>query len=378
MRQTNNPLRAILFAGILLATSGWASRFTYGANGPGRPTNLKCEYLTGPMGIDVREPRFSWVLQHSERGQKQTAFQVLVSTERGLLDQDKGNQWDSGKMTSDESVHVVYAGKPLESGRSYFWKVRTWDAQGNASPYSLPARFDMGLLAADEWKGQWIGGAGQFRKEFEISGKVMRARAYITALGYYELRLNGQKVGPNVLDPGWTTYEKRNLYTTYDITPFLKPGKNALGVMLGNGWAVPPKRYGPPIITNYSSPAFLLQMNIEGEGGKLSSVVSDTSWKATRGPIVSDGIFDGETYDARLETPGWDLPSFDDSSWSAAQKAESPGGVLSAQMMPPIRVVDTIVPKSMTNPQPGVLSTIWGRILQAGSSFACVGRGGRK
>ena len=347
-------LQWILFLAFLMVSGAWGSVPARAAGGPGYPTNLKCEYLTDPMGIDVRQPRFSWVLQHSERGQKQSAYQVLVASKPELLDENKGDLWDGGKVASDESVHVVYAGKPLESGRSYLWKVRTWDAQGNASPYSLPARFDTGLLDPGDWKGEWISGAGQLRKEFEVSGKAVRARAYITALGYYELRLNGEKVGPNVLDPGWTTYEKRDLYVTFDITPLLKPGKNAVGGMLGDGWAVPPKRYGPPIITDYSSPAFLLQLNVELEGGKQTSVVSDTTWKASQGPITSASIYDGETYDARLETPGWDLPGFDDSSWSAAQKAESPGGVLSAQMMPAIRVVDTIVPKSMTNPQPGV------------------------
>ncbi len=347
-------LQLTTFLAILLVSGAWGFVPARAANGLGRPTNLKCEYLTDPMGIDVRQPRFSWVLQHSERGQIQSGYQVLVASKPDLLDQSKGDLWDSGKVASDESVHVAYAGKPLESGRGYFWKVRTWDAQGSASPYSLPAQFDTGLLDPGDWRGKWISGAGQLRKEFELSGKVVRARAYITALGYYELRLNGEKVGLNVLDPGWTTYEKRNLYVTFDITSLLKPGKNAVGVMLGDGWAVPPKRYGPPIITDYSSPSFLLQLNVELEGGKQISVVSDTTWRAGQGPITSASIFDGETYDAQLETPGWDLPGFDDSSWSAAQEAKAPGGVLSAQMMPPIRVVDTIVPKSMTNPQSDV------------------------
>ena len=342
------------FLVFLMVSGGLGFVPAWAAGGPAAPASLKCEYLTDPLGIDVRQPRFSWVLEHSERGQKQTAYQVLMASKTEILDQNKGDLWDSGKLVSEESIHVVYAGKPFASGRSYFWKVRTWDAQGNASPYSFAARFDMGLLAADEWKGQWISGGGQLRKEFELSGKVVRARAYISALGYYELRLNGEKVGRNVLDPGWTTYEKRNLYVTFDVTPLLKLGKNAVGVMLGDGWAVPPKRYGAPIITNYSSPALLLQLNVELEGGKQISVVSDTTWKAGQGPITSASNFDGETYDARLETPGWDLPGFDDTSWSAAQEAKAPGGILSAQMMPPIRVVDTIVPKSLTNPQPGV------------------------
>jgi alpha-L-rhamnosidase len=279
---------------------------------------------------------------------------VLVATSAELLGRDTGDQWDSGRTASDESAQVVYAGKPLESGRTYWWKVRWWDAQGNASAWSAPARFEMGLLDPKEWKGTWIAGGNQLRKEFKLEGRVVRARAYVTALGYYELRLNGRKVGDHVLDPGWTTYEKRILYSTYDVTAHLRSGANALGAMLGNGWAVPPERFGPPIVTPFKSPAFLLQLKIELEGGKSMSVVSDTTWKAGRGPIVEDSIFDGEVYDARLETPGWDEPGYNDGKWPAAQAAEPPGGVLSAQMMPPIRVVETLVPREMTNPAPGV------------------------
>jgi alpha-L-rhamnosidase len=354
MVQARNFLSTALLIGLAWALAAVPSRTAYGANGPEQPGFLKCEYLSNPSGIDVRQPRFAWVLEATERGQKQTAYQLLVATRRDLLDEDKGDQWDSRKVESDNSTQVVYSGKPLESGHTYYWKVRAWDHQGNASPYSQPAQFGMGLLSPDEWKGQWIGGGNLLRREFSLPGRVVRARAYVSALGYYELRLNGRKVGRHVLDPGWTTYEKRILYSTYDVTSLLKEGANAVGAMLGGGWAVPGERFGPPITTKYSSPAFLLQMNIELEGGKQLSVVSDTSWKVAQGPITSNSIYDGEIYDARLESPGWDLPGFDEVSWKAAEVANAPGGILSAQMMPPIRIVDTIVPVAMTNPQPGV------------------------
>ena len=347
-------LQIIFSFAFLLLCEGRLVPSLFAADGPQPPANLRCEYLSNPLGIDVKQPRFFWVLDHTERGQKQTAYQLLVATRSDLLAQDKGDQWDTGKVTSDQSTQVAYAGKPLESGHTYFWKVRSWDSQGRASAYSRAAQFEMGLLAAEEWKAQWIAGGNQLRKEFSLPAKVVRARAYVTALGYYELRLNGQKVGDNVLDPAWTTYEKRILYITYDIASQVHQGANAVGAMLGNGWAVPPKHYGPPIVTPYSSPALLLQIQIEMEGGKQVIIASDTSWKATQGPITSDGIYDGETYDARLETPGWDSPGFNDSSWQAAQAAKSSGGVLSAQMMPPIRVIDTLVPVKMTNPRPGV------------------------
>jgi alpha-L-rhamnosidase len=338
----------------LLVFSAWFPRPAYSAGGPGQPASLKCEYLTDPLGIDVRQPRFSWVLAHTERGQGQTAYQVHVATSASLLSQEKPDQWDSGKVASEESTQIVYAGKALESGRTYYWRVRTWDKAGSVSPYSAAARFEMGLLSPGEWKGQWIGGNKLLRKEISIPSAIKRARAYVTALGYYELRLNGEKVGKNVLDPGWTTFEKRHLYTTCDVTSHLRPGANAVGVMLGNGWAVMDKRFGAPIVTPYTSPALLLQLNIELDDGKQLSVVSDTTWKTGESPIVSDSIFDGEVYDARRESPGWDRAGFSDSTWAAAQVMKPAGGVLSAQMMPPIRVIDTLVPVKIMNPQPGI------------------------
>ena len=304
---------------------------------PQPPTGLRTESLVHPEVVDVARPRFSWVLEHSERGQRQTAWQILVSSRP---EANVGDVWDSGRVESAQSTHVTYNGKPLESGRTYYWKVRWWDAAGRASPYSRPARFTMGLLSSSDWKGRWIGGANQLRKEFTLPARPLRARAFISGLGYYELRINGEKVGDHVLDPGWTTYEKRVLYTSYDVTDMLRPGANAVGIILGQGW--------------YGSRAALLQLNIEMEGGQRVEVVTDASWKVRQGPIISDSIYDGETYDARLETPGWDRPGFVDVGWQAATLVDPPKGQLSAQMMPPIRVTDTIVPLKMWSPRPGV------------------------
>ncbi|HET7841298.1 MAG TPA: family 78 glycoside hydrolase catalytic domain [Terriglobia bacterium] len=309
-------------------------------NAPMPPANLRCEYLRNPAGIDVVKPRFSWIIEHPARGEAQSAYQVLVASSSELLDKGQGDQWDSGKVSSEDSTQVAYAGKPLASGRVYLWKVRFWDEQARASAYSQPAQFGMGLLARDDWKGQWIGGANQLRTEFQIPDAVASARAYICGVGYFELRINGRKVGHDVLAPAWTTYDKRVLYSTYDVTRYLNRGANTVGVMLGEGW--------------YKSRALLFQLNIELANGKTINIESAPSWKAKDGPISSDSVWDGETYDARLETPGWDRPGFDDSGWSAAEAVEGPKGEVSAQMMPPIRVVDTLVPVKMTNPKPGV------------------------
>ncbi|MBC7349299.1 MAG: family 78 glycoside hydrolase catalytic domain [Candidatus Aminicenantes bacterium] len=304
---------------------------------PRAPFDLRVEYLVNPLGVDVRQPRFFWKNSHPERGQTQVAFQLIVSSSP---EADKADLWDSGKVNTNSSIQIIYGGRPLQSNRTYYWKVRVWDARGEESPWSEVASFETGLFSASDWKGEWIGGENFLRKEFNLPEVPARARAFIAGLGYHELRVNGQKVGDQVLDPGWTTYPKRVLYTTHDVTPFLKKGKNAIAVMLGEGW--------------YKARALLFQLYIEGQEGILMEVHSDTSWKTARGPILEDSVYHGETYDARLEQPGWDQPNFDDKGWKPAQKVKAPGGVLSAQLMPAIKVVDTIVPLTMTNPAPGV------------------------
>ncbi len=333
---TGFPFRMIfllifLVMGFSLAKSGEENQ------GPLAPVGLRCEYLVNPLGVDIPSPRFSWVLEHSERDQGQTDFELLVSLQPNV---DQGDMWESGKVASTDSTQVAYAGKPLSSDCTYYWKVRYWDKKGRVSPWSRAAKFDTGLFSGQDWKGRWIGGKNQLRREFSVDVKVTRARAHICGLGYYELRLNGRKVGWNVLDPAWTTYGKRALYVTYDVTPYLQTGSNAVAVVLGQGW--------------YKSTALLFQLNIELEDGRILEVVSDGSWKATNGPVVSDSIYDGETYDARLETPGWDRPGYEDGAWSAAEEVSGPNGVLSAQLMPPIQVIDTIIPLGVACPKPDV------------------------
>jgi alpha-L-rhamnosidase len=323
-----------------------------GLEGPKAPSDLKCEYLSNPLGIDVLQPRFIWVPNHSERAEMQTAYQVLVASTLDLLNRDQGDQWDSSKTASTESMQIVYRGRPLKSGQTYYWKVRFWDSQDRASTYSLPGRFEMGLLSRNDWQADWITGK-ELRKPFRLEGRVVRARLYVTALGYYEVRLNGERVGENVLDPAWTDFHKRALYSTYDVTSQVETGENAIAVMLGGGWAT----LGTGVLGGkpyYTEPALLLQLNVEFNDGKHVSIASSGSWRTAHGPIASDSVYDGEMYDSRLETSGWDRPGFDDSSWDGAQVVKGWSGVLSAQMMPNIRVVDSMLPVRMVNPKPGV------------------------
>jgi alpha-L-rhamnosidase len=358
------PAKSFVFLGFVFVLLLMAK--TAGAqNAPppaSAPVYLRCEYLTDPMGVDVREPRFFWIPDHAGRGQAQSAYQVLVSTSPDCV---QGDVWDSGKVASAEFTQVVYRGKPLASDTTYYWKVRWWDKEGQPSPYSAVARFDTGLFERGEWKGLWIGGANQLRKEFNVEAAVVRARAYICGLGYYELRVNGRKVGANVLDPAWTTYEKRALYVTYDLAPYLKPGANAVAVVLGNGW--------------FKRKELLAQIHLEVAGGKKTVIATDRTWKVKDGPVVADSIYNGETYDARLETAGWDRAGFNDRGWKAAEAVEGAKGVLSAQMMPPIRVTDTLVPLKMTNPAPGVYvfdmgqnASGWARLRVTGPRGAAV------
>ena len=538
------------------------------------PTELRCEYLTNPTGIDTVQPRLSWTLADVEhvRGQKQTAFRVLVASTREKLAADTGDLWDSGCIASDQSVHVPYAGRTLRSHQACFWKVRVWDRDGNSSPWSGPAAWSMGILKDDEWKAKWIGHtpkttrsltkddlgnllnfdkctwiwapepqplqslpagnrffrkritlpektvidwaylllaaddrywlfangnrisisrdeANAWRQSYEVelteklqpgenvlaiqvsnrepgpagvagkliirlsNGKqlvipideswkasvrggrnwqqpdfddskwpvarklvpvgekpwgvpqtgyavgwfqtapspllrtafavdqpVRRATAYVTGLGYYELRLNGDKVGDHVLDPAFTRYDRRVLYSAYDVTDQIRQGRNALGVTLGNGW------YNMHTRATWDfdqapwrgEPRMLLHLRLELADGSVQTIVSDETWKASTGPLVLDSIRAGEVYDARLEKSGWDTAGFQDANWSAATVTTSPGGVLAAQMMPPLRVTDTIRPASVRETRPGVFLFDLGQNISGWARLRVRGPAGTK
>ncbi len=318
------------------------------------PLELKCEYAVNPLGIDVAQPRFSWVLQSGQRGEMQTAYQILVASSEEKLKDDIADKWDSKKIISDQSVNVAYKGRALASGEKCYWKVRVWDKDEKASAYSTPATFEMGLLNKNDWQGVWVGAdasisAPLLRKEFEIVKKVKRARVYISGLGWSELYINGKKVGDHVLDPAMTDYNKRVLYLTYDVTNLLSEGQNVVGVMLGNGW------YSQPSFLKYGdSPRLLMQVNIEFTDDSATSVKTDETWKVSSGPIIRNDLSTGETYNACLEKPGWTKVDYDDLGWDNALTKESPGGKLVPQLMPPIKVNKTIKPVKLTNPKSGV------------------------
>ena len=328
-----------------------------------RVSNLRCEYTQNPLGIDIRKPRLSWELEDAERGRRQTAYQILVASRKDLLDAGQGDVWDSEKVNSAQSGNIVYAGDALQSGTLYYWTVRIWDSQDQAGPYNAAATFETGLFDPDEWQGRWICSEGNdgplLRKAFHLDKPVKRARLYISGIGYYEARINGNKVGDHVLDPGWTDYDKTILYSSFDVTQLLRIEGNVLGVMLGNGRFSPPDhvvKKTPMILKKYlTHPIVIAQLQIEFSDDSSLTLSTDSSWKATLGPIVSNDIYDGERYDARLEKFGWDQPGYDDSDWPSAQEAQQPSGQLISQAgVPAIKICQTMQPQRLTIPQPGV------------------------
>jgi len=487
------------------------------------PRNLRCEYLARPLGIDVRAPRFSWEVQDDRRGAKQSAYQILVADSLEALRRGRPNMWDSGKVVSDRSIHVVYQGKPLRSRTRYFWTVRTWDQNGKVSPYAPPVWFETALLSPTDWKARWIAaGPGQpkeprvplkhwiwhptakadgqvvflrgtfklpadkkikramvqaaaddqlilfvngarigqhgswrnlcqfdiadklrpgrnsiavqarngagpcgvilglriwfedgttydfstdsswkassepqkdwqtpgfndtawvkaavvgrygdqpwgkptapaerlrsvmVHKEFSLPHEVQRARVYVTGLGLYELRINGKRVGGDVFTPGWTLYSKRLQYQTYDVTELLKKGPNAVGLILGNGWWSGGLGWAGRFMFGKGPLRCLLQLEVTTKGGKKVVVTTDRSWKWNFSPILDNSFYDGEVYDARLETPGWDLPGFNDKGWKPVELLEQVSYNLIAQQTYPIRVTQELTVKRITEPLPGV------------------------
>ena len=343
------------------------------------PTHLRCEYLIDPLAVDEQHPRLSWTLRSagpSDRSKRQSAYQVQVTRA------SSAPVWDSGQVFSDETLHIRYAGDPLLARERYEWKVRVWDENGRASEWSQPAAWTMGIsgpgwtydpgqvrapaLVPADWIGLPLAAAWDemhalpatlLRKEFALPSPVRRAVLYASALGLYELRLNGRRVGDQALAPEWTDYTQKVQYQGYDVTGLLTAGANALGALLGAGWYA--GRLG--MAENFASLwrgiygrrlALIASLSIELENGQHLIVTTNSSWKGTdHGPILGADLLDGEVYDARQELPGWDVPGFDERAWVNAVTIKGPH--LVAQPNEPIRITRRVEPVGTAEPTPG-------------------------
>ena len=420
---------------VFLTNFGW---------GKVQVENLRCEYLANPLGLDAANPRLSWILTSSERGERQTAYQVLVASTADRLDHDQGDLWNTGKADSEESAQIAYAGKPLVSRQDCWWKVRVWDRAGQPSAWSSVARWQMGLLLPTDWSAQWIasvptnalsretltirhavyetvegeravdvtaavashvtnnclnlvvnnqtfGGdpalnvvkrlrleyslGGQpfdqefgenqnvrlpdspesvwcLRKSFAAAAPVRRAVLYATALGLYDVHLNGRRVGDHVLAPDWTDYQRRVRYQAYDVTALVQAGDNALAAQLAGGWFSGHIGNGGYQFFG-KTPAFLAQLELTYADGRTERIVTDAAWKSQRSPILKSDFMLGEDYDARREIAGWDKPGLEDNAWYAVATPTEAKRALEAQVSEPVRELRELTPKQVTEPKPG-------------------------
>ena len=343
---------------------------------PSAVEGLRCEYLVNPLGIDVEKPRLSWALAPGSRQHAQSAYQILVASSPEKLHRDDGDLWNSGKVGSSQTTFVVYDGRPLESGMRAWWKVRAWDERGRAA-WSEPAYWSMGLLHETDWKGRWIGLARPasvkegtplpfpwLRKTFTLDEKPLQGAAYVNALGYYELYVNGKKVDDYVLTPDVVDYSRRNWYVTHDIASYLVKGKNTVALWLGRGWYA---RGNPGVV--YDGPLVRAQFAMALPGGKAVEVETDGSWKAKASPITplgrgtAFGDYGGEHYDAQLDLPGWNATGLDDSGWETAATFDPPQVTTSAQMVEPNRIIETIAPVKIDQTPAG------GWLIDMGKNF---------
>lgn len=331
--------------------------------------DLTVEHKTNPLGLHDRHPRLSWKLQSEGKDIMQTAYMIRVATSSDFS--RSKILWESGRVDSDSSVLISYKGPELKSGKRYYWQVKVADNRKNESPWSETAFWEMGLINDTDWKGRWIEPvqdtvlnipAMTLRRKFPIEKKVVRARAYVTAHGLYEFYVNGQRVGDQLLTPGWTAYDERLQYQVYDVTNLVRQGDNVVGAILGDGWyrgrlgwetnwGVWGKRIG-----------LFCQVNFEYADGTSSSMTTDDAWKSTAdGPIVMNSIYDGETYDARKELKGWCTPDYNDSSWTPVNLVPTGHEKLVATETVPVKRIQELQPKKIFRTPNGTLVADFGQ-----------------
>ncbi len=381
---------------------------------PLRISTLRCEYLESPLGIEAPAPRLSWLVASEQRGAFQSAWRIRAASTEEKLGRGDSDLWDSGKVASSATNQIAYAGRPLASGEQCFWQVMVWNEAGEASGWSEPARWSMGLLSPEDWKAQWIAHRDDeplhsdrktlhlppprhYRKEFETSKEVKRAVVYASALGIYDLYVNGERAGEAYFQPGWSDYLKRAYYRSHDVTSLVRSkGANAIGAVVAEGWYSGYVGYGllvgygPNRVGRYfygKTPALLAQLEIEYVDGSRETIVTDGSWKVTdNGPTREADIIMGEAYDARRELGDWSAPGFSAKGWEAAVLASENPDVeavysdaagrrkvnlgftqppkMQAYLAPPIVVSEELPARKLSEPAKGTY------IFDLGQNFA--------
>lgn len=378
---THRPfLRRVVLIGLAVAAGAACVRQPASVS----PVDLRCENRESLWGADTKGPVFSWTLASVARDQSQTAYRIQVGRSAAGLKSRAGRIWDSGRRPLADGSAVTYDGPELESGTGYFWRVKVWDGRGRPSPWSPAAAFGTRLSGPGDWSGAlWIGyeelpdalklvpgvhGSGDnlgelarrrpvvplFRKEFEVRGDLVRALVFVSGLGHCELTVNGRRAAESFLAPGWTAYQKSCLYNIYDVTPLLIRGRNALGLVVGNGFFnINRERYRKLVIA-FGMPMALLKLKLDYASGASDVVVSGPDWTTAPSPVTYASIYGGEDYDARLEQPGWDTAGFNDGAWKPALVVSGPGGRLKPEIDHPLKVMEEFADPKLTSPKPGI------------------------
>ncbi|WP_298495882.1 alpha-L-rhamnosidase [uncultured Algibacter sp.] len=335
-----------------------------------------------PTTIENNQFDFSWIVNIDGFNKSQSAYHILVSSSKEKLNEGDADLWDTKKVKSNKSTFVKYKGTGLKPMQKYFWKVKIWDEQGTVSKWSEIQEFEMSLMDAENWgASKWITlnkdtrtsehrfrdykrgnmkkakpvdgfAASYFRNEIDLSKDVENAQVYICGLGYYELYLNGTKVGDHVLDPAPSNYDKQAYYVNYNITEQLKSGKNAFGIILGNGfygqnisWSRDPESNKKGV--SYGPPTVRCLVKLIYKDGTSSDFYTDENWKEATGPIVFNNIYGGDTYDARYELGNWNTVGYNDAKWGNAKVASPQVKKISASQIPPIKKLKEFEPQKV-------------------------------
>ena len=347
-------------------------------------SRLTVEHMKDPSTVDEPSPRLSWVNEVKDakvRGEHQTAYRIVVASSVETLEAGDYDLWDSGQVLSEQSTLVSYNGRVLKSGQDCYWKVQTWNAKGKVSDWSETGYWGMGLLKPSDWKAQWITanqekGAPQFRKAFRLKEGIRKAKVFVTGGGYFELYLNGKRVGEDYLVPNFTNYNVRKdldkgfiamenkfsgyriLYLAYDITDMIQSGENVAGAILGDGFY---RSSNTRWVKSFGEPCLLCQIEVTYQNGDRETIATDRTWLTKPSAITMNGVYDGEVYDARLETPLWAEAGCDEKYWKPVSLAEAPIGKLTAHTSPTDKICEVLKPVDFKRNEKGDFEVDFGK-----------------